>query len=69
MSHVRPEETSLFHRKFSCRRGRHRFGVGQQVGGGIIRRVCVACGSVTIDLTGVTDTEDDRMMLRERLGG
>lgn len=34
-----------------CRRGRHRFGSGRDAGGGIVRRICLACGAVTIDLT------------------
>jgi hypothetical protein len=39
-----------------CRAGRHRYGSGQQVGGGIVRRVCAACGAVSIDLTAADET-------------
>lgn len=35
-----------------CRRGEHRYGAHQSVGGGITRRVCMACGEVSIDLRG-----------------
>jgi hypothetical protein len=51
MTHLRPEDISYVYRKSSCRRGRHRYGSAQHVGGGILRQVCLACGSVTIDLT------------------
>ena len=36
----------------ACRKGDHRFGRPQSVGGGITRRICLACGEVSIDLTG-----------------
>lgn len=36
----------------SCR-SRHRYGSGQQIGAGMIRYVCFACGAVSIDLTQV----------------
>lgn len=36
----------------SCR-SRHSYGSGQQIGAGIIRYVCSACGAVSIDLTQV----------------
>ncbi len=51
MSHVIPEENTERRRRANCRKGRHDFGENQHVGGGIIRRVCDVCGSVTIDLT------------------
>jgi hypothetical protein len=52
--------------KSACRRGNHRYGGYQEVGGGIRRRVCLACASVTIDLTGaeapreVFETREER---------
>lgn len=36
----------------SCR-SRHSYGSGTQIGAGIIRYVCFACGAVSIDLTQV----------------
>jgi hypothetical protein len=57
MTHLRPEDISIVHRKSSCRRGRHRYGMSQQVGGGIMRQVCLACGSVTIDITGAGEMD------------
>jgi hypothetical protein len=59
MTHLRPEDISIVHRKSSCRRGRHRYGTPQQVGGGIMRQICLACGSVTIDITGSAETDSD----------
>lgn len=41
----------------SCRKGEHRYGGAQGVGGGITRRVCLACGEVTIDLRGAEEPE------------
>ncbi|MDX1447818.1 MAG: hypothetical protein R3246_02045 [Acidimicrobiia bacterium] len=32
-------------------RNRHAYGPGQQIGAGIVRHVCSACGAVSIDLT------------------
>jgi len=55
MSHLRPEDAANAHRKSSCKKGRHRYGESQNVGGGIARQVCLACGAVTIDLTAATD--------------
>lgn len=49
MSHLRPEESK--HSRAACRKGRHRYGESQSIGGGIERRVCGTCGEVTIDLT------------------
>lgn len=54
MSHLRPEDQVLAAKR-SCRRGRHWYGEAVNVGGGITRQVCLACGAVTIDLTGATD--------------
>lgn len=34
-----------------CKAEAHRFGEAQQVGPGIIRRICVDCSRVSIDLT------------------
>lgn len=62
MTHLRPEDISTVHRRSSCRRGRHHYGTPQQVGGGILRQVCLACGSVTIDLTGEAEVEDDAIV-------
>gem|GEM_PF-6506364 len=35
-----------------CRENRHRYGSAAPIGAGITRRVCLACGAVSIDLTG-----------------
>lgn len=51
MSHIQPEDKTQRHRRADCRKGRHDFGENQSIGAGIVRRVCDACGSVTIDLT------------------
>lgn len=51
MTHLRREDAPRIHNRLLCRRGRHLYGKAQQVGGGIVRQVCTACGSVTIDLT------------------
>ncbi|MEA1901918.1 MAG: hypothetical protein U9N56_00160 [Actinomycetota bacterium] len=48
MSHVRPEQKA---RKSDCRKGRHTYGESQNVGAGLLRRVCDLCSTVTIDLT------------------
>jgi hypothetical protein len=37
----------------NCRQGQHRFGPGAEAGGGVIRRRCIHCGILSIDLTGV----------------
>lgn len=34
-----------------CRRGRHRYGSPQNIGGGMTRQTCSVCAAVTIDLT------------------
>ncbi len=66
MSHLRPEDIASSHKKSSCKKGHHRYGEPQTVGGGIVRQVCVACGAVTIDLTGATDHVDTS---RSKTGG
>ncbi len=38
-----------------CRAGVHRYGGRSIVGGGILRRVCLACGNISIDLTAVDE--------------
>lgn len=57
MSHLRPEDLAVAAKR-SCRKGRHWYGAPVNVGGGITRQVCMACGAVTIDLTGVTDDDE-----------
>ncbi|HVR32708.1 MAG TPA: hypothetical protein VMS74_08360 [Acidimicrobiia bacterium] len=37
--------------KGECRNG-HTYSRGQEIGGGILRFVCLACGGVSIDVTG-----------------
>ena len=59
MTHLHPKDISIAHRKSHCRRGRHRYGTPQQVGGGILRQVCLACGSVTIDISSAADMDAD----------
>lgn len=51
MSHLRPEDRSFKHSRAACRKGRHLYGESQNIGAGILRRVCDICGEVTIDLT------------------
>lgn len=53
MSHLRPEDRSIKHRRSECRKGQHLFGLAQNIGAGITRQVCETCGEVSIDLTGV----------------
>jgi hypothetical protein len=53
MSHLRPEDIAVGHKKSLCKKGQHRYGEGQSIGGGILRQICVTCGAVSIDLTGV----------------
>lgn len=57
MSHLRPEDQVLAAKR-SCRKGRHWYGESVSVGGGITRQVCLACGAVTIDLTGATGEDE-----------
>ena len=61
MSHVRPEDRTERHKRSNCRRGRHSYGEDQNIGAGIIRRVCDTCGAVNIDLS---ETEVSRPVLR-----
>jgi hypothetical protein len=51
VSHLRPEDQDGKHRLSACRKGRHHFGVAQNIGAGIARQVCETCHEVTIDLT------------------
>lgn len=39
-------------RKGACRKGIHRFAPPADAGAGIRRRICEACGAVTIEATG-----------------
>jgi hypothetical protein len=55
MSHLRPEDIASVHKKSACKKGRHRYGETQSIGGGIVRQICGKCGAVSIDLTGATD--------------
>ena len=55
MSHLRPEDRAAKHSKSACKKGRHIYGESQNIGAGILRRVCEACGEVTIDLTGAEE--------------
>lgn len=55
VSHLRPEEKTGRHKMSACRKGRHAYGEEQNVGAGILRRVCDVCGSVSIDLTQAED--------------
>jgi len=57
MSHLRPEDVVVAAKR-SCKKGRHWYGEPVSVGGGITRQICLACGAVTIDLTGATGEED-----------
>jgi len=41
--------------RVECRENKHRYGSPTPVGAGIQRRVCLACGAVSIDLTGADD--------------
>ena len=51
MSHLRPDDKTARHRRSDCRKGRHQYGESQNIGAGIVRRVCEVCADVTIDLT------------------
>ncbi len=57
MSHLRPEDLAVAAKR-SCRKGRHWYGDPVSVGGGIARQICLACGAVSIDLTGATGEDD-----------
>ena len=51
--------TNRWRDQASCRRGQHRYGRASEASGGIVRRTCVACGALSIDLTGVEPTRID----------
>ena len=51
VSHVNPGIKPRKHRRSDCRKGLHEYGEPQNIGAGILRRVCDACAAVTIDLT------------------
>lgn len=51
LSHVNPGIRPPKHRRSDCRKGLHEYGEPQNIGAGILRRVCDACAAVTIDLT------------------
>lgn len=42
----------------ACLVGRHHYGDDHDVGAGILRRACEACGGVTIDLRGADELSD-----------
>ena len=71
MTHLRPEDRPTRRVRSACRRGRHFYGEGQHVGGGIVRRVCDECGEVSIDLTQVEEVTRPlgRMRRRSMSGG
>jgi hypothetical protein len=54
VSHLRPGE-KVRRNRAACRKGRHSYGASQNVGAGIVRRVCDVCSEVTIDLTQTAD--------------
>lgn len=41
--------------ELECRKGRHRYAAPRNIGGGMSRQICLACGAVSID---ITDAED-----------
>jgi hypothetical protein len=43
----------------NCRAGRHVYGPAQHVGGGLIRRICIRCDAVSIDLTAADEPAGD----------
>lgn len=51
MSHLHPEPKKQKQRRSDCRKGSHEYGQPQNIGAGIVRRVCSLCSAVTIDLT------------------
>lgn len=57
MSHLRPDERIQRHRKSHCKKGRHEYGESQNVGAGILRRICEVCGIINIDLTSADELE------------
>ena len=59
----------LFPRRLpaECRAEPHRFGEAQHVGPGILRRICVNCSHVSIDLT-AEDALPDLSLFTDRSG-
>lgn len=51
MSHLGPIDETPRRRRADCRKGIHDYGEPQNIGAGILRRVCGLCAMVTIDLT------------------
>ena len=51
MTHLRPEAKATRHKRSDCRKDNHNYGEEQNIGAGILRRVCATCGAVSIDLT------------------
>lgn len=51
-----------------CRAGRHRYGPPQPIGGGILRRLCPSCGTVSIDLTEADEPAPATSLFRPRAG-
>ncbi len=50
-----------------CKAEAHRYGEAQQVGPGILRRICVYCSHVSIDLT-AQDATPDPSLFTDRSG-
>ena len=67
MSHLRPEDVPVVHKRSACKKGRHRYGKARGVGGGITRQVCVACGAVSIDLTGAVEPLDTAAAIEQHI--
>ena len=44
-------KSSRHQAEVDCRVGHHRFGPSTEAAGGILRRTCLDCGSLSIDLT------------------
>lgn len=51
----------------ACKAGTHRFGAAQHVGPSILRRICVHCSQVSIDLT-AEDAPPDPALFAGRPG-
>jgi hypothetical protein len=68
MKHLSPKDEAT-RGKPSCRRGRHRYGPAQNVGGGILRLVCARCGAVSIDLRDATPVDDEARAGTDGWGG
>lgn len=52
----------------ACQDDRHRYGPPQPIGGGILRRLCLACGAVSIDLTEADEPAASGALFRPRPG-